>query len=109
VADEECLIFAHLEDGRANRVILNIRYKMVEGFTLEKEVVRIKLKGAQEILVQGERAEAERFKGYLIEKRDKARQRELKFIHQSLDLYFQDNQTVIAQIGERDIEAEIPQ
>lgn len=106
MADEECLIFAHLEEARPNKVILNIRYKMVEGFTLEREVLRVKLKGAQEILVQGERAEVERFKTYLIEKRDKARQRELTFIHHSLDLYYQDNLAVIAEIGERDIEEE---
>jgi hypothetical protein len=103
VVDEECLIFTHVEEGKPRKVILNIRYKMVEGFSLEKEVLRIKLKGAQEILVQGERAEADRFKGYLIEKRDKARQRELKFIYQSLELYYQDNQTVISSIGEREI------
>ncbi len=56
VVDEECLIFAHIEEDKPRKVILNIRYKMVEGFCLEKEVLRIKLKGAQEILVQGERA-----------------------------------------------------
>lgn len=76
---------------------------MVEGTSMEKEVLRIKLKGAQEILVQGEKAEIDRFKGYLIEKRDKARQRELKFIYQSLELYYQDNLTVISSIGEKEI------
>lgn len=89
-------------------MILNIRYKMVEGFTMEKDVMRIKLKGSQEILVQGDRAEMEKFKGYLIEKRDKARQRELKFIHHSLQLYYQDNLRVIKEMGEKEIEGDSP-
>lgn len=54
--------------------------------------------------MQGEKQEMEKFKGYLIEKRDKARQRELTFIHHSLDLYFQDNAKVITQIGEVEIQ-----
>lgn len=46
----------------------------------------------------------EKFKGYLIEKRDKARQRELKFIHHSLDIYHEDNLRVITEMGEKEIE-----
>lgn len=77
-------------------MVLNIRYKMVEGFTAEKENLRIKLKGAQEIIVTGEKGEMGKFKIYLIEKRDRARQRELKFIHHSLSIYYEDNLKIIA-------------
>jgi hypothetical protein len=54
--------------------------------------------------VQGDKLEIEKFKGYLIEKRDKSRQRELKFIHQSLDIYYNDNLKVITEMGEKEIE-----
>jgi hypothetical protein len=38
-------------EGESKRVILNIRYKSIEGFTVEKEVMHIRLKGLQEVLV----------------------------------------------------------
>ena len=65
--------------------------------------MRIKLKGAQEIIVTGDKAEMAKFKIYLIEKRDRARQRELKFIHHSLAIYYEDNLKIIAEIGEKEI------
>lgn len=98
------MIFAHAEEGQPRKVVLNIRYKMVEGFTAEKECLRIKLKGAQEIMVAGEKAEMSKFKICLIEKRDRARQRELKFIHHSLTTYYEDNLKIIAEMGEKEIE-----
>jgi hypothetical protein len=36
IADEECLIFAHCLEGMSKKVIINIRYKMIEGFIVEK-------------------------------------------------------------------------
>lgn len=44
-----------MEEGKPRKVVVNIRYKMVEGFTAEKDNLRIKLKGAQEILVTGDK------------------------------------------------------
>ena len=60
-------------------MLLNIRFKSIEGFSSEKEVLRIKLKGLQEVLVEApsrkEKQELVTFKDYLVQRRDKARER----------------------------------
>jgi hypothetical protein len=98
IEDEECLLFAHPEE-HARKIILNIRYKSIEGFFVEKEVVHIKLKGLQEILVEAgsksQKEDLKKFKEYLVSRRDKSRERELKFIHRYLDIYQEDNEAII--------------
>lgn len=79
---------------------MNIRYKSIEGFFVEKEVVHIKLKGLQEILVKAEsKNNHTTFKEYLSKGRDHSRERELKFLHSYLDIYYSDNQAVILEMG----------
>ena len=61
--------------------------------------MHIKLKGLQEIVVEVEGKQGKenlgKFKGYLTKRRDRSRERELKFIHRYLDSYYQDNLQVI--------------
>jgi hypothetical protein len=82
----------------------------VEGFAVEKEAVRIHLKGAQEVVVEPPKTDRDtsKFRQYLIEKRDRSRQRELRFIHHYLDIYEHDNRQIIATLQQQDI-ADPPQ
>ena len=71
---------------------------MVEEFTSEKELIRVKLRGRHELVLEAkkDRAALERFKAYLIEGRNRARQRELSFVHSQLEAYTKDNAKIIA-------------
>jgi hypothetical protein len=107
IQDDDCLLFAHLEEDNL-KVLMNLRFKSIEGFAVEKETMHIKLKGLQEILVEPiskkEKEPLKKFKEYLGQRRDKARERELTFIEKYLKLYYQDNETLITAMGEADIE-----
>lgn len=87
---------------------MNLRFKSIEGFAVEKETMHIKLKGLQEILVEPiskkEKEPLKKFKEYLGQRRDKARERELTFIEKYLKLYYHDNEALITAMGEADIE-----
>lgn len=89
------------------KIIMNLRFKSIEGFTVTKETVHIKLKGLQQVLVEPfsrkEQEGLKRFKQYLGQRRDKARERELTFIDKYLNLYYRDNQQLITAMGEADI------
>jgi hypothetical protein len=52
--DDECLLLAveEEEENEQQRIVANIRYKSVEGLSLEKDAIRILLKGAQEVVVE---------------------------------------------------------
>jgi hypothetical protein len=107
IQDDDCLLFAHLEEDNL-KVLMNLRFKSIEGFAVEKETMHIKLKGLQEILVEPiskkEKEPLKKFKEYLGQRRDKARERELTFIEKYLKLYYQDNEALITAMGEADIE-----
>lgn len=91
IQDDDCLLFAHLEEDNL-KILMNLRFKSIEGFTVEKETMHIKLKGLQEVLVEPiskkEKEPLKKFKEYLGQRRDKARERELTFIEKYLKLYY---------------------
>ena len=66
--------------------------------------MHIKLKGLQEILVEAgskeQREDMKKFREYLSKRRDKSRERELKFIHHYLDTYLKDNASVMEEMGQ---------
>ena len=102
-------MFAHNDkETKKKKILINIRFKNIETCYVEDEIVHIKLKGLQEILVEAgpknQKKNLQIFKEYLTNRRDKTRQKELKFIHHYLDIYYQDNLEFIQKMGEAEID-----
>lgn len=95
--DNECLLITHKITQNKLKIIANIRYKKIGSFIPQgKSLIRMKLIGIQQLILQfSSNKMLQMFKQYLIQNRNRTRQKQLKFINFYLNMYLKDTQEMI--------------
>lgn len=113
VEDKECLIIGMKLDNEEYRILINIKFKDIEGFvygntqladgksnTELPKFVKINLRGSQQIVLEfsNPKVVGTAFKDYLIKSRDITRQRQLSFLNQWVKDYQLDTEKSLEKV-----------